>query len=231
MAGQSSRVSATVSDVGNPSTQAFIARRLDLTVILAAITDRKSLHSELLSFVERALAAGLDWIQIREKDLSSQALFELCRAAARLPNPRGAKLFVNGRVDVALAAGLHGVHLPSDAPAPSALRMCVWRGFQIGVSCHSLEALSEAERNGADYAFYSPVFASASKPGYGPAVGLDALTQACATVRIPVLALGGVTAENAHECAAAGAAGVAGISLFQGAMDLPGVVARLRRRG
>jgi len=200
-------------------------------VILAAITDRKSLDSELLSFVERALAAGLDWIQIREKDLSGQALFELCRAAARLPNPHGAKLFVNGRADVALATALHGVHLPSDAPAPSAFRPCVWSGFQIGVSCHSLEDLKEAERGGADYAFYSPVFASASKPGYGPAVGLDALTRACAAVQIPVLALGGVTAENAHECVAAGAAGVAGISLFQRATDLPDVIARLRRRG
>ena len=88
------------------------------TVILAAITDRKSLDGELLPFIERALAAGLDWIQIREKDLSGRALFELCRAAAGLPNPKGTKLFVNGRADVALAAGLDGVHLPSDSPSP-----------------------------------------------------------------------------------------------------------------
>jgi thiamine-phosphate pyrophosphorylase len=182
-------------------------------------------------FLEQALAAGLDWIQIREKDLSGQALFELCRAAVGLPNPRGTKLFVNGRADVALAAALDGVHLPADSPSPSAFRACVGQGFRIGVSCHSVEALRAAEEAGADYAFYSPIFETVSKPGYGPALGLDALARACAAVKIPVLALGGVSVENAHACAAAGAAGVAGISLFQSAADLPDVVARLRRRG
>src|SRR5690606_25763784 len=117
-------------------------------VILAAITDRKSLDGELLAFIERALEAGLDWIQIREKDLSGQALFALCRAAAELPNPKGTKLFVNGRADVALAAGLDGVHLPSDAPAPSAFR-CVGEGLRTGVSCHSLDEVRAAEQAGA----------------------------------------------------------------------------------
>lgn len=203
----------------------------DLTVILAAITDRRSLDCELLSFVERALAAGLDWIQIREKDLSGRALFELCRAAARLPNPRGTKLLVNGRADVAVAAALDGVHLPSDAPAPAVFRRCAGSGFRIGVSCHGLEEVRAAEQAGADYVFYAPVFESVSKPGYGPALGLEALARVCAAVKIPVLALGGVSAENAHECVAAGAAGVAGISLFQNAKDLPGVAAQLRCRG
>lgn len=199
-------------------------------MILAAITDRKSLDGELLAFVERALAAGLDWIQIREKDLAGQALFELSRAAARLPNPQGTKLFVNGRADIALAAALDGVHLPSDSPSPSEYRRCSGARLLIGVSCHSLEELSEAQEGGADYAFYSPIFESISKPGHGPAGGLDALARACAALKIPVLALGGVTAENAHECVAAGAAGVAGISLFQNAADLAGVAARLRRK-
>ena len=200
-------------------------------MILAAITDRKSLDGELLSFVERGLAAGLDWIQIREKDLSGQALFELCRAAAGLPNRKGTKLFVNGRADIALAAALDGVHLPSDSPTPSEYRRCSGLKLLIGVSCHSLEELREAQEGGADYAFYSPIFESVAKPGYGPAVGLDALERACASVQIPVLALGGVTAENAHECVAAGAAGAAGISLFQSAADLTGVAAHLGRQG
>ena len=199
-------------------------------MILAAITDRKSLEAEPLSFIERALAAGIDWVQIREKDLSGQALFALCRRAAALPNPRGTKLFVNGRADVAVAAGLDGVHLPSDAPALADFRLCVGGGLRIGVSCHNVEELRAAERAGADYAFYSPIFASASKPGYGPALGLDALALACASVKIPVLALGGVSVENAHECMAAGAAGLAGISLFQDAKDLRDIVAQLRRR-
>lgn len=199
-------------------------------MILAAITDRKSLDCEPLSFVERALAAGLDWIQIREKDLPGQALFEMCRRAAELPNPRGTKLFVNGRADVALAAGLDGVHLPSDAPPPADFRLCVAAGLRIGVSCHNLEEVQAAERAGADYAFCAPVFESVSKPGYGPALGLEALTRVCAAVKIPVLALGGVSVQNAHECMTAGAAGVAGISLFQDAKDLPDVAERLRRQ-
>lgn len=198
-------------------------------MILAGITDGKSLDT--LAFVERALAAGLDWVQIREKDLSGRALFELCRRAAELPNPRGVKLFVNGRADIALAAGLDGVHLPSDAPAPAAFRECLGAGLWIGVSCHSLEEVRAAEQAGAGYALYAPVFEPVSKPGYGPALGLEALARACAAVRIPVLALGGVTEENASECAAAGAAGVAAISLFQRAADLPGLAARLRGRG
>lgn len=200
-------------------------------MILAAITDRKSLDCEVVSFIEQALAAGIDWMQIREKDLSGQALFALCRRAAALPNPRGTKLVVNGRADVALAAGLDGVHLPSNAPAPADYRLCMSAGLQIGASCHNVEELQAAERAGADYAYYSPIFESASKPRYGPALGLDTLARACAAVKIPVLALGGVTAQNAHECTAAGAAGVAGISLFQTATDLPGLVAQLRRQG
>ena len=200
-------------------------------MILAAITDRNSLDCEPLSFVQRALAAGLDWIQIREKDLSGQALFELCRAAERLPNPQGMKLSVNGRADVAVAAALDGVHLPSDSPAPAAFRPCLGLRFRIGVSCHNVEELRAAEQAGADYAFYSPIFESVSKPEYGPALGQQALARACALVKIPVLGLGGVTAENAHECLAAGAAGVAGISLFQNAADLPDIVARLRGKG
>ena len=99
------------------------------------------------------------------------------------------------------------------------------------MSCHSLDELRKAEDGGADYAFYSPIFNSISKPEYGAAVGLDALARACASVKIPVLALGGVSAANARECAAAGAAGVAGISLFQSPADLAGVAALLRIRG
>lgn len=197
-------------------------------MILAAITDRKSLQQEPLSFIERALAAGIDWVQIREKDLSGQALFALCRRAAELPNPRRTKLFVNGRADIALAAGLDGVHLPSDAPAAADFRRCTGARLLIGVSCHNVEELRAAEQAEADYAFYSPIFEPISKPGYGPALGLDALAKACAAVKIPVLALGGVSLQNARSCMTAGAAGVAGISLFQEATDLLEVAARLR---
>lgn len=181
------------------------------------ITDRRALppNQSLVPVVARALAAGVELVQIREKDLCARELAALAKAVLALPNPGGSRILVNTRVDVALAAGAQGAHLPAGSPPPSAWRAVVPPGFLFGVSCHSLAALRAAEADGASFAFFSPVFASSSKPGYGPALGLEKLRQAAAAVRIPVLALGGVTAANAPLCRQAGAAGVAGISLFQ----------------
>lgn len=199
-------------------------------VIVSAITDRKSLDGELLPFVANAIQAGVDWIQIREKDLCGRDLLELCREAARLPNPHQTRLIVNGRPDVAMASGFDGVHLPGSSVPVDEVRRLVGPDLMIGVSCHSLTDLETAERQGADYAFYSPIFVSASKPGYGPAVGVDHLQTACRAVKIPVLALGGVTLQNAEDCIQAGAAGIAGISLFQASSDLNGLVRELKGR-
>ena len=181
------------------------------------ITDRLALPGpeHLLPVIARALAAGIELIQVREKDLGARALAELVRAALALPNPHGARIVVNTRVDVALAAGAPGAHLPGGSPPPSAWRGIVPPGFLFGVSCHSLDDLRAADTGGADFALYSPIFESSSKPGYGPALGLDALRAAVHAVRIPVLALGGITETNAPACLTAGAAGVAGISLYQ----------------
>jgi len=165
----------------------------------------------LLDAVARNLAVGVTWVQIREKDLSARALFELVETACKLSNPHGTKIIVNTRADVALAAGAAGVHLPSRSPAPRG-----WRrpGFLAGVSCHSVEDVRNAEAEGADYVVFGPVFAPLSKSGLEPR-GLDGLASAAAAVRIPVLALGGVTNENSDACISAGAAGIAGITMFQ----------------
>jgi len=184
-------------------------------MIRCHITDRRSAGGieALLDRIEANARAGVEWIQIREKDLEGRALAELVLEALR--RAPGALIIVNSRADVALACGAGGLHLPAGSPPPYAFRPICPPGFRIGVSCHSEEELVLAEREGADYALFSPVFRPLSKEDARPPHGPEGLRRACSRVRIPVLALGGVTAENAPLCIAAGAAGIAGISMFQ----------------
>ena len=171
------------------------------------ITDRQALGGipALLECIARNALAGVEWIQIREKDLPAHKLFELTRAALRISG--ASRIIVNTRLDIALAAGAHGVHLPSNSIAPSRLRPLCPAGFLIGVSTHTIADVRGAESEGADYAVFGPVFPSGKKRP----VGVTALTNAVEAVRIPVIALGGIT----HPDRKLPGAGVAGIRLFQ----------------
>jgi len=178
-----------------------------------SITDGCNRSELTLSRAARLIADGAcDWIQIREKGLSTRALFDLTVAIVAIARPAGVLVFVNERTDVALAAGAAGVHLPSRSIRPS--RVPRVAGFRIGVSCHNALELEDAAAGGADFAGLSPVFAPISKPYDSPPLGLTEFERLVRAARLPVLALGGITPERVHACIDAGAAGVAGISLF-----------------
>jgi thiamine-phosphate pyrophosphorylase len=192
------------------------------------ITDRRQFAGDahqqeqrLLAKIVECAAAGVEYIQLREKDLESRALEKLAmKAMAALAGSR-TQLLINSRTDVALACGAHGVHLPANDLAASEVRSIFARAGKseavIGVSTHSAAEVASAESHGASFAVFGPVF---EKNGSANREGLEHLRRIChraeaAQPPMPVWALGGITMENAGQCAAAGAAGIAAIRLFQ----------------
>jgi len=206
--------------------------------LLYFITDRSQFRGDerarrraLLAKVAEAARARVDYIQLREKDLSTRELETLARevvVAVRENQlatgywPLTTRLIINSRTDIALAAGADGVHLRAEDAAPhevrhvlevSAHRPLTTDHFMVAASCHTAADVFHAESEKADFAVFAPVFEKKDAPGIQPA-GIAALREAC-RAKIPVLALGGVTIENAASCLKTGAAGVAGIRLFQ----------------
>jgi thiamine-phosphate pyrophosphorylase len=222
--------------------------------LLYYITDRKAFSENepersrrVLEKIAEAARAGVDYIQLREKDLSTRELESLAREAVKLVHLHSrpgtptaeppTRLLINSRTDVALSTAADGVHLRSDDISPSELRK-IWQqrtsGLSpreqpsdptIAISCHSPEDVAEAASHGATLAVFAPVFEKKNLPGAEPA-GLERLREACRHT-IPVLALGGATLDNAASCLAAGAAGIAAIRLFQ-ENDIAGLIQRLR---
>lgn len=222
--------------------------------MLYYITDRKAFPGDerrrrrcLLDKITEAASAGVDYIQFREKDLCAKDLESLAREAMRILHAqnklRGQNrdlrtvLLINSRIDVAIATGAGGLHLPVDDLSPKEVRQ-IWKSASwcgasapstgpgqvldgessprdplISVSCHSSQEVAQAAANSADLALFAPVFEKKDIPGTTP-TGLDALHEAC-RAKIPVLALGGITLQNAASCLQAGAAGIAAIRLFQ----------------
>jgi thiamine-phosphate pyrophosphorylase len=191
-------------------------------LFLYYITDRKQFsggeserQQRLLEKVSEAAQNGIDYIQLREKDLSTRALERLARETMQRVVGTSAKLLINSRADVALSARAHGLHLRSNDISTEDVRK-IWRAAGVGtspivaVSCHAEYEIIAAKQAGAGFVVFGPVFEKSQQPG----VGLEALRAVCRH-DVPVLALGGVTLGNAFSCIDAGAAGVAGIRLFQ----------------
>jgi len=174
---------------------------------LLLVTDRHQAAVALDEIVAQAAAAGVRWIWLRDRDLPATERRELAERLLALARPRGVRLSIGGDVALAAEIAADGVHLPAGAPI-AAVRARLGAHALIGVSAHHDADVAAAAAAGADYATLSPIFATASKPGYGPALGVAALSRAAAH-GLPVLALGGVTAERADECLRAGAAGIA----------------------
>jgi len=180
------------------------------------ITNRQVCPIPLLDNIKRAIEAGVDFIQIREKDLSARELVSLARSAREMKRGHETKILVNDRLDVALAADLDGIHLgQSSVPAQQIHDKLPKPDFLLGVSTHSLEEVGAARKHGANFITFGPVFFTPSKAGYGDPAGLEALKKVCQFARIPVFALGGIDEKNYLECLLNGASGIAAIRLFQ----------------
>ncbi len=195
-------------------------------MLLYYITDRRSFagsdadqRTALLRRIGEAAAAGVDYIQLREKDLDPADLELIAREALHRirADSSTTRLLINSRVDVALAVGADGVHLPANSPPVSEIRE-LWsqqcdRDPIIGLSAHTIGDVHRAGYDGVNFAVLAPIFEKVETGGSG--IGLEALRETCASSPIPVLALGGVNLGNARACLTAGAAGIAGIRLFQ----------------
>jgi thiamine-phosphate pyrophosphorylase len=209
----------------------YIADRLQFS------GDETARRSRLLATLTEAARCGVEYIQLREKNLSARDLEILARVAVehlRTGNPKLKTVFlINSRTDISLASGAQGVHLRSNDISPSEVKKiwtlsgCTAAQVTVGVSCHTRSEVARAAQEGADFVVFGPVFEK-ERVRTSP-IGLNALREVCQE-KIPVLALGGVTLENAEACIQAGAAGIAAIRLFQ-QNELHEAVAALRRLG
>jgi thiamine-phosphate pyrophosphorylase len=196
------------------------------------VTDRR-LAPDLAAAARRALEGlppGAAALQLREKDLGGAELLRLARALLTACRESGQLLLVNDRVDVALAAGADGVHLPSAGVPPAEARRLVGPGLLVGVSCHSAAEVARAREGGADYATFGPVFDTPSKRAFGPPPGLAGLAEA-ARLGLPLVGLGGVDPGNAAAVRAAGAAGVAAVRAWLASPDPSAAVRALLAAG
>jgi thiamine-phosphate pyrophosphorylase len=176
------------------------------------------------------VSARIDFVQIREKELNTSVLYQLVVDAVGITKGSSTKLLVNDRSDIAAATGADGVHLTRQSLPTEVVRRTFGEEFLIGVSTHSAPEAIVASQSGADFAVFGPVFETASKSEYGEPQGIANLDKVCSAVgSFPVLALGGVTIEKVEACLAAGAQGVAGISMFGNPEQLTQIANTIRQ--
>ena len=200
--------------------------RIDFPLYL--VTDRHQTKGRpLVPLLREALTAGVRAIQLREKDLDARAFVELATEVRALTRRRGALLFINDRVDVALAVEADGVHLPGTGMPASVVRRLIGPHRLIGVSAHSVEEAVQAASQGADFVVLGPVYDTPSKRLYGAPIGTNLLGEAVRRCRVPVFAIGGVTAERVAELRAAGVSGFALISAVLSADSIGEAATRL----
>jgi thiamine-phosphate pyrophosphorylase len=191
------------------------------------ITARLQLNGPIWASAEDALAAktreafgaGIDYVQVREKDLPTRQLAHIVTSLADRKEKISTTLLVNDRIDIAICCGADGVHLPSDSVPIGTARELMGETATVGISCHTEQEAVEASASGASYILLAPIFETPSKPGVKP-IGLETLAKVCSGSSVPVFALGGVNEQNAEACVRAGASGIAGIRLYQQSADL-----------
>lgn len=195
----------------------------------SATTPPSKDFSQVVDLVEAAVEAEVDLIQLREKNLTARVLYELTLQAARITRGTSTRLLVNDRADIASSAQAQGVHLTTSSVPTAVVRETFGADFLVGASTHTIAEARAARNEGADFAVFGPVFATPAKQRYGRPVGLENLAQAVSRVApFPILALGGIVIDRVANCIRAGAAGIAGISLFEDSAKLGPVVARIR---
>ena len=194
-----------------------------------ATTPASQDFQNILTLVRAATQARIPLVQLREKNLHARTLYELTVRCAEIVQGTDTRLLINDRADVSSAARADGVHLTASSLQTSIIRRTFGPDFLIGVSTHSLAQIRAAHEGGADFAVFGPVFDTPSKRAYGPPVGLERLREAAhALAPFPLLALGGITLDNAVDCMSVGASGIAAISLFSDPENLNAKVSAIR---
>ena len=200
--------------------------RVDFSLYL--VTDRhQTAGRPLLPLIEEALQAGVCAVQLRERYLDTRSLLSLAEALLPVIRRHGASLFINDRIDLAVALGADGVHLRATSLPVRVARGLVGARRLLGVSVHSADEAARAESEGADFAVLGPIYETASKREYGPPVGLQAVEEASRRCRIPIFGIGGVTPARASDVRRAGAHGVAVISSVLAAASVGSAVREL----